>query len=88
MVLPCGRGLAFTEQIRDVRSPFRRPNGHRDFRGGVRHPEGGGPKDQSQDFNPDEAIWGWVMEKASGNLCLGTRGGSAGEGRGLPGGSG
>ncbi len=24
------------------------------------------------DFNPDEAIWGWVREEATGNLCLGT----------------
>ena len=25
------------------------------------------------DFNADEAIWGWVREEATGNLCLGTR---------------
>ncbi len=24
------------------------------------------------DFNPDEAIWGWVREEATGNLGLGT----------------
>ena len=22
------------------------------------------------DFNPDEAIWGWAREEATGNLCL------------------
>ena len=27
----------------------------------------------SQDFNADEAIWGWAREEATGNLCLGTR---------------
>ena len=27
----------------------------------------------SPDFNGDEAIWGWVKEEATGNLCLGTR---------------
>ena len=27
----------------------------------------------SPDFNADEAIWGWVREEATGNLCLGTR---------------
>ena len=26
----------------------------------------------SPDFNADEAIWGWVREEATGNLCLGT----------------
>ena len=25
------------------------------------------------DFNPDEAIWGWAREEATGNLCLGCR---------------
>ena len=25
----------------------------------------------SPDFNADEAIWGWVREAATGNLCLG-----------------
>ena len=29
--------------------------------------------DYSPDFNADEAIWGWVREEASGNLCLGTK---------------
>ena len=27
----------------------------------------------SPDFNADEAIWGWAREKATGNLCLGSR---------------
>ena len=27
----------------------------------------------SLDFNADEAIWGWAREKATGNLCLGTK---------------
>ena len=27
----------------------------------------------SPDFNADEAVWGWVREEATGNLCLGTR---------------
>ena len=27
----------------------------------------------SPDFNPDEAVWGWAREEATGNLCLGTR---------------
>ena len=27
----------------------------------------------SPDFNADEAIWGWVREEATGNLCLGIR---------------
>ena len=27
----------------------------------------------SPDFNADEAIWRWVREEATGNLCLGTR---------------
>ena len=27
----------------------------------------------SPDFNADEAIWGWVREAATGNLCLGTK---------------
>ena len=27
----------------------------------------------SPDFNADEAIWGWVREEVTGNLCLGTR---------------
>ena len=27
----------------------------------------------SQDFNADEAIWGWAREEATGNLCLGTK---------------
>ena len=25
------------------------------------------------DFNPDEVIWGWPREEATGNLCLGTK---------------
>ena len=28
----------------------------------------------SPDFNADEAIWGWVREEATDNLCLGTKG--------------
>ena len=28
----------------------------------------------SPDFNPDEAVWGWAREEATGNLCLGTKG--------------
>ena len=27
----------------------------------------------SPDFNADEAIWDWVREAATGNLCLGTK---------------
>ena len=27
----------------------------------------------SPDFNADEAVWGWVREAATGNLCLGTK---------------
>ena len=27
----------------------------------------------SPDCNADEAIWGWVREEATGNLCLGSR---------------
>ena len=27
----------------------------------------------SPDFNGDEAIWGWVRQEATANLCLGTR---------------
>ena len=27
----------------------------------------------SPDFNADEAIWGWVREEATGNMCLGSR---------------
>ena len=27
----------------------------------------------SPDFNGEEAIWGWVREEATGNLCLGTK---------------
>ena len=27
----------------------------------------------SPDFNADEAIWGWVREEGTGNLCLGIR---------------
>ena len=27
----------------------------------------------SPDFNADEAIWGWVREEATGNLCLGPK---------------
>ncbi len=27
----------------------------------------------SPDFSADEAIWGWVREEATGNLCLGTK---------------
>ena len=26
----------------------------------------------SPDFNPDEAIWGWVRQEATANQCLGT----------------
>ena len=29
----------------------------------------------SPDFNADEAIWGWVKEEATGNLCLGSKAG-------------
>ena len=31
------------------------------------------PPGYSPDFNADEAIWGWVREEATGNLCSGTR---------------
>ena len=24
-------------------------------------------------FNADEAVWGWVTEEATGNLCMGTK---------------
>ena len=27
----------------------------------------------SPDFYADEAIWGWVREEATGNLCLGSK---------------
>ena len=27
----------------------------------------------SPDFNADAAVWGWVREEATGNLCLGTK---------------
>ena len=27
----------------------------------------------SPDFNADEAIWGWVREEVTGNLCLGSK---------------
>ena len=27
----------------------------------------------SPDFNADEAVWGWVRQEATGNLCLGTK---------------
>ena len=27
----------------------------------------------SPDFNADEAVWGWVREEATGNLCLGSK---------------
>ena len=27
----------------------------------------------SPDFNADEAIWGWVRQEVTANLCLGTR---------------
>ena len=27
----------------------------------------------SPDFNADEAIWGWVRQEATANLCQGTR---------------
>ena len=27
----------------------------------------------SPDFNADEAIWGWVRQETTANLCLGTR---------------
>ena len=27
----------------------------------------------SPDFNADEAVWGWVREEATGNLCLGIK---------------
>ncbi len=27
----------------------------------------------SPDFNADEAVWGWVREETTGNLCLGTK---------------
>ena len=38
----------------------------------------------SPDFNADEAVWGWVREEATGNLCLGDQGQGAGTGRQLP----
>ena len=38
----------------------------------------------SPDFNADEAIWDWVREEATGNLCLGTRAAVQGEGQQLP----
>ena len=52
--------------------------------------------DYSPDFNPDEAVWGWAREEATGNLCLGEGRGDrepvpgnqvsgAGEDRELPG---
>ena len=27
----------------------------------------------SPDFNPDEAVWGWVRQEATGNQCLETK---------------
>ena len=27
----------------------------------------------SPDFIGDEAVWGWVREEATGNLCLGSK---------------
>ena len=27
----------------------------------------------SPDFNADEAVWGWVRQEVTANLCLGTR---------------
>ena len=27
----------------------------------------------SPDFNADEAIWGWVRQEVTANLCLGTK---------------
>ena len=27
----------------------------------------------SPDFNPDEAIWGWIREEVTANTCFGTR---------------
>ena len=39
----------------------------------------------SPDFNADEAVWGWAREEATGNLCLGSKGGGAGPGRQIPG---
>ena len=27
----------------------------------------------SPDFNPDEAVWGWVRQEVTGNLCLGSK---------------
>ena len=36
----------------------------------------------SPDFNAGEAIWGWVREEGTSNLCLGSRAaGGAREGR-------
>ena len=26
----------------------------------------------SPDFNADDAVWGWVRDETTGNLCLGT----------------
>ena len=31
------------------------------------------PPSYSPDFNADEAIWAWVRQGATANLCLGTR---------------
>ena len=36
-------------------------------------------------FNADEAIWGWVREEATGNLCQGDQRANAGTVRRLPG---
>ena len=33
----------------------------------------GEPAQLSPDFNADEAIWGWVRQEETANLCLGTR---------------
>src|SRR6185369_3488334 len=27
----------------------------------------------SPDFNPDEAIWGWIREEVTANICFGTK---------------
>ena len=32
------------------------------------------PPGYSPHFNADEAMWGWVREQATGNLCLGAKG--------------
>ena len=38
----------------------------------------------SPDFNADEAVWGWVREEATANLCLGSKTLVRGKGQRLP----